>query len=439
MTAGPPRPARRLSTWAATALVVSQVVGVGIFLTPATMMRTVGSTQTALLIWLVMGVLSIAGALCYAELTTRFPTAGGGYVFLREGFGARCAFVFGWMALLVMDPGITAALAIGLAQYLLAAVEGPAAVVPAVAVGAAVAFGALTLSGLQASAAVLRWTAAAKLAIVGILLAAAALRAGEPLAGGAGPAPAGVPGLEALAASVIAAFFAFGGWWELGRMSGEVESPRRTMPRALVGGLALVTVIYAAVSVAYVLGTSGAVEGTDEAFVAAVGAALFGSAAGRLLAVMVVVAVSGSLAATLLSSPRMYLAMARDGLFPARFARFDEQRGTSATLTAIQVGLACVLILLGTFEQILGYFVPVTIFFLGLSAAAILVLPRPGGDAAVFRAPLHPLPIALFLLLIGSVLVLFIAGQPLQTLMGASVAVLGVPISLLVIRRNPAA
>ena len=417
-------------------MVVSQVVGVGIFLTPATMMRTVGSTGAALTIWIVMGVLSIAGALCYAELTTRFPTAGGGYVFLREGFGARSAFVFGWMALLVMDPGITAALAIGLAQYLLAALQAPNALVPAVAIAATIAFGLLTLSGMQASTVVLRWTAVAKLVIVGILLIAAAARAGDPMTEDVGEPRAMPPGMEALAASVIAAFFAFGGWWELGRMSGDVESPRRTMPRALVGGLILVTAIYAAVSIAYVLGTSGTIAGSDEAFVAAVGAALFGSTAGRLLAVMVVVAVSGSLAATLLASPRMYLAMARDGLFPARLARFDERRGTAPMLTIIQMALACVLIVLGTFEQILGYFVPVTVFFLGLSAAAIVVLPRPDDDVHVFRAPLHPLPILLFLLLVGSVLVLFIVGQPLQTLLGASVAVLGLPLSFLVVKRN---
>ncbi len=421
-------------------MVVTQVVGVGILLTPATMMRTVGSTKTALAIWAVMGALSIAGALCYAELTTRFPKAGGGYVFLREAFGRRCAFVFGWMALPVMDPGITAALGIGLAQYLLATLGMAPMYVPVAAVVVTIAFGLLTLAGLSASARVLRWTAAAKLAIVAILLGAAALRAGGSDAADASVVAAtGTVSVGALAASVIAAFFAFGGWWELGRMSEEVESPRRTMPRALVGGLGIVTAIYALISVAYVLVSPGRVEGTDDAFVAAIGAALFGNTAGRLLAGMVVVAVAGSLAATLLAAPRMYLAMARDGLFPARLARFDEARGVSPAATLIQVALACLLIVLGSFDQILGYFVPVTVFFLGLSAAAVLVLPRPADDSRTFRAPLHPLPIVLFLLLILSVLALFAAGQPMQTLLGAAVAALGVPVSFLVLKRGAAA
>ena len=418
-------------------MVVSQVVGVGIFLTPATMMRTVGTTGLALAIWVVIGTLSIAGAFCYAELTTRFPTAGGGYVFLREAFGSRSAFVFGWMALLVMDPGITAALGIGLAQYLLAALGGGPALVSVVAIAVTVAFGLFTLAGIGASATVLRWTAIAKLAIVAILVGVAAIRAWRPAPDGVDElAGSGAVGMDALAASVIAAFFAFGGWWELGRMSEEVESPRRTMPRALIGGLTLVTIIYASITVAYVLIAPGHVEGTDEAFVAAVGAAIFGDAAGRLLAVMVVIAVAGSLAATLLGAPRMYLALSRDGLFPARLARFDERRGTAPILTLIQVTLACLLILLGSFEQILGYFVPVTIFFLALSAAAILRLPRPEATSQVFRAPLHPLPILLFLLLIVSVLALFIVGQPAQTLLGAAVAAAGVPISFVVLPRG---
>ncbi|MQA31263.1 MAG: amino acid permease, partial [Luteitalea sp.] len=418
--------------------VVSQVVGVGIFLTPATMMRTLGSTGAALGIWAVMGALSIAGALCYAELTTRFPKAGGGYIFLRQAFGARSAFVFGWMALLVTDPGITAALGIGIAQYLLAALEASPTLVPVVAVAATIAFGLLALAGIAASATVLRWTAIAKLTIVAILVGAAALQAGSPAPVDTGAVSlGGAVGIEAFATSLIAAFFAFGGWWELGRMSEEVESPQRTMPRALIGGLVLVTAIYAAVSVAYALSAPARVGGTDEAFVAAVGAALFGDAAGRLLAMMVVVAVSGSLVATLLAAPRMYLAMSRDGLFPPRLVRFDERRGASPAATLIQVSLACLLIALGSFDQILGYFVPVTIFFLALSAAAVLRLPRPAADGSAFRVPLHPLPILLFLFLIASVLALFMIGQPIQTLLGAAVAAIGVPISFLVLPRRP--
>ena len=435
---GQPR-VRHLGTWAATAMVVTEVVGVGIFLTPATMMRNLGSIWAALGVWATMGVLTAAGALCYAELATRFPKAGGGYVFLREAFGPRYAFVYGWMALLVMDPGLAAALSIGLARYLLVTFDGSPHLVPAVAIACIAGFGLLTLLGLNVSARVMRWTAIAKLAIVAVLIGAGAVRAatsGVPTASQGSAFEAFGPG--ALAATIIAAFFAFGGWWEVGRMSEEVESPRRTMPRALIGGVAIVAVMYALVSVAFMLTTSAGVTGSDEAFVSMVGAVLFGDLAGRLLSAMVVIAVGGSLAAVLLGAPRIYLAMARDGLFPRRLAAFDATRGTSPGGTLIQLSLACILILLGTFDEILGYFVPGAVFFLGLSAAAVLKLPRPKPNEPIFRAPLHPLPIAVFLVLIVGVLILFVVGQPKQTLLGAAVVALGVPLSWLVVPRRRA-
>jgi len=125
----------RLGIWGATAMIVAEVVGVGIFLTPAAMMRALGTLERALALWGAMGALTFAGALCYAELSTRFPRAGGTYVFLEEAFGRRCAFVYGWMSLLVVDPGLTAALGIGGAQYLIAVTGVPPGLQSAVAIG----------------------------------------------------------------------------------------------------------------------------------------------------------------------------------------------------------------------------------------------------------------------------------------------------------------
>src|SRR4030095_646523 len=146
---------------------------------------------------------------------------------------------------------------------------------------------------------------------------------------------------------------------------------------------------------------------TDDAFVVALGSALFGNASGGFLAAAVVIAVAGSLAAVLLGAPRVYLAMARSGVFPARLVQFNPRRQSAPLATLVQVTLACVLVTLGTFDQILGYFVPAAVFFLGLSAAAILVLPRPRDAATVFRAPAHPLPIIVFLVLVAVIVVLF--------------------------------
>jgi APA family basic amino acid/polyamine antiporter len=185
------------------------------------------------------------------------------------------------------------------------------------------------------------------------------------------------------------------------------------------------------------IGVTGAMPESDQAFVSIVGAHLFGAAGGRLLAAMVVVAVTGSLAATLLGAPRLYVAMARDGVFPERLARMNAGRGSVPGSTLVQVVLASALVALGTFNDILGYFIPCAVFFLGLSAIAILILPRPPSDERVFETPCHPLPIALFLILVVALLVLFAVGQPRQTLLGALVVALGVPASWLVVRLSP--
>jgi APA family basic amino acid/polyamine antiporter len=426
---------RRFGVWGAMAMIVAEVMGVGIFLTPAQMTRTLGSTEWVLGTWVVMGLLSAAGALCYAELGTRFPEAGGGYVYLREGFGRRTAFVYGWMSLLVMDPGLTAALGVGLATYLLVLFDAPSSLVPVVAIAAIVVLAIISVTGVENSARVLRWTAVAKLATIALLIVAAL--------GGGGDAPSGsvatttgAPAIPLIAGALMAAFFAFGGWWDLGKMSEEIVEPRRTLPAALLGGIVVVTVVYAGLSIAFMRVTQGSQPATDDAFVAAVGAELFGARAAQLLAAAVIIAVAGSLAAVLLGAPRVYLAMARGGVFPPGLVRFDQRRQAAPRATLIQVTLACVLVALGTFDQILGYFIPVVVFFLGMSAAALLRLPRPPDDGRVFRAPWHPVPVIVFLLLVAAMVVMFAYGRTLQTLIGAGVALLGVPVSWVVIKRS---
>jgi APA family basic amino acid/polyamine antiporter len=425
---------RRFGVWAALAMIVAEVMGVGIFLIPAQMSRTLGSAEWVVGVWALMGLLSVAGALCYAELGTRFPEAGGGYVYLREAFGDRCAFVYGWMLLLVLDPGLTAALGVGLATYLVVLLEAPASVTPVVAVGAIVVLAGVSMLGVESSARVMRWTVIAKLVTIAVLLVAVLVR-GDPRAGDPSTLAA-TPSMPLLAGALMGAFFAFGGWWDLGKMAEEVVEPRRTLPIALVGGVGIVTLVYAGLSVAFLRLMEGGRPATDDAFVGTLGSALFGSDAGNLLAAAVVIVVAGSLTAILLGAPRVYLAMARAGVFPASLVRFDARRQAAPRATLIQVALACLLVLLGTFDQILGYLVPAAVFFTGLSAAAILKLPRPPDDGRVFRAPWHPLPIIVFLLLIVVMVALFAVGRPLQTLISAAVIAVGIPVSFVVIKNQ---
>ena len=197
----------------------------------------------------------------------------------------------------------------------------------------------------------------------------------------------------------------------------------------------VVTLVYAGLSIAFMRVLHGAAPATDDAFVVALGSALFGAAAGRFLAAAVVIAVAGSLAAILLGAPRVYLAMARSGVFPASLVRFHPTRQSAPLATLVQVVLACVLVMLGTFDQIIGYFVPAVVFFLGLSAGAIFVVPRTR-DEGVFRAPTHPIPIIVFLVLVAVIVTLFAVARPMQTLTSAIVIALGIPVGWIIARRR---
>ncbi|HVH08936.1 MAG TPA: amino acid permease, partial [Gemmatimonadales bacterium] len=160
---------RQLGLGAVTALVIGEVVGVGIFLTPASMARSLGSPFWLFVVWLVMGTMALSGALCYGELAARFPEAGGGYVYLRRTYGPAVAFLYGWKCLLVMDPGITAALAAGLASYLGYMTSLSGAELKLAAVGVILALAAVSIAGVRLGAWVMQWLTAFKLGALGLI------------------------------------------------------------------------------------------------------------------------------------------------------------------------------------------------------------------------------------------------------------------------------
>ena len=246
---------RQLGVGAVTALVIGQVIAVGIFLTPASMARSLGSPAWLLAVWLVTGGMALTGALCYGELAARFPEAGGGYVYIREAYGPRLAFLYGWKCLLVMDPGITAALATGLASYVGYVAPLSPGAHKTVAVAAIAMLAMVSIAGVRLGARLIEWLTALKIAaLLFIAVMAVALGAGDwsnfvPLvAQHAGSDP--LPG--ALAPAFVGAFFAFGGWWEIGKLAGEARDPARTLPRALAIGVSVVTLVYVLSSAMFV-------------------------------------------------------------------------------------------------------------------------------------------------------------------------------------------
>jgi APA family basic amino acid/polyamine antiporter len=419
---------RTLGLDSAAALVVGEVIGVGIFLTPAGMTKSLGSPFWVLVVWLSVGATVFCGALCYGELATRFPEAGGGYLYLREAWGPGVAFLYGWKSLLIMDPGLTAALGAGLGRYAAALTPMGNAGQKGVAIAAILLLALISALGARIAGGVIRCLAGLKLLLLGAIIAwgFASHRGSwsnfhpwmEPRAGSA-------PLVAGLAGGIVAAFFSFGGFWDVAKIGGEVRNPARTMPRALALGVGIATVVYVLTSAAFIYLVPIEAVGSGSAFAAQAGAALFGAGGGRVFAGVVLVAVAGSLAAVLITAPRVYLAMARDGLFPASMGRLHPRFGTPVRAIVLQAALACIAVALASFDAIVAWFIFVTIGFVALTVAGLFRLPVPPKGA---RVPWYPVTPLAFLALLATLLALLAAGRPFEAALGTAVVALGYPV-----------
>ena len=369
---------RLLGLSSAIAIVTGESIALGIFLTPAAMAKSLGSPLLLAAVWCGMALMAVCGALCYSELAVRFPQSGGEYVYLREGYGERAAFLYGWMSAAVMDPGLAAALSFGAGAYVAALIplsHRLAVLMPALIllVLAAINYLGTRLSG--------RVMTSANLIKIFVLLALVVWTffSGHGSAGNLFPLAQRRIGSEALvpaiASAVINAFFSFGGWWEAGKLAGEIKDPEKNLPRAFTGGVILVAAVYVFISFAflYVVPLGNIVSNT--AFVTQFGSALFGSAGGRVLSGCVVLSVLGGLMTLTMVSPRVYYAMAHDGAFFPAFGKLS-RFGSPAYGILLQTTLGIVLLTFGAFDRILAYIIFSAVVFLGLSAASLFRLKR---------------------------------------------------------------
>ncbi len=423
--------AREIGLFGATMLVMGGIVGSGIFINPYVVARQLGTPALVLGAWVFGGLVAVAGALVYAELAALRPAVGGQYAYLREAFHPRVAFVYGWVLLLVSQSGGMAAVAVTFARYLheLAAVplaDGTVAVLALAVLTAVNAFGVRSGNGLQSTLMVLKIVAIAGLVAVGAACFDGSRAPLTPLL----DRPASLDLLTAFGAALVPVLFAYGGWQTSGFVMGELRQPRRDMPRALLLGVAGVVVLYLAVNLVCLRALSAPGLAASRAPATDVMRSALGERGARLIALGIVLSTFGFLSQGILTAPRVYYAMARDGVFFRAVGRLHPRTRVPVLAIALQGAAAAVIALTGRYEQILNYVVSVDFISFGLTGAALFVYRR-RGERSGFRVPLHPWTTAFFVLSCWLVVAATVYRYPGESAIGLAVLAVGLPVSWL--------
>src|SRR5277367_5155299 len=416
---------RQMGLAATIAVVTGESIALGIFLTPAAMARSLGSPVLLAAVWCGMGLMTMCGALCYSELAVRFPVTGGEYVYLREGFGGRVAFLYGWMSAAVMDPGLAAALAVGATPYVLALFGFSVRVQWIIPVVILVGLAVLNYVGTNLSRRLMATANILKIVVL-VCLVGWAWISGHGTVAHLMPLTERRAGSESIFAAVagatVSAFFSFGGWWEAGKVAGEVRDPKRNLPLAFTCGVLLVTAVYLLVSFAFLSVVPLERIVSNTAFVAQFGQALFGSAGGKILSACVLLSVAGGLLAFTMAAPRVYYAMAKDGAFFAPFGRLHPRFGTPANAVLLQTSLALLVLTFGAFNRILSFIIFSAVCFLALSATSLFRLREP------VRRWWFPAALVVFLAGCFAINLMILMHDPVPALIGLAIVLCGEPV-----------
>src|SRR5918999_662962 len=374
--------ARRLNAFDATMLVMGGIVGAGIFVSPHVVARHVQSPALILGAWGVGGGIALIGAFIYAELAALRPAVGGVYAYIRDAFHPGAAFLYGWTLLLVVQSGGMAAVAVTFARYF-NELTGAAAPEHAIAVAALALLTAINCAGVRAGSnvqsALMVTKIVAILALVTIGWVAGDAGGGQESGGGEVTSTASPPALRSppasFAAALVPVLFAYGGWQTASFVAGELKDPRRDLPRGLLVGISGVVVLYLAVNAVCLraLGPAGLAATPTPA--SAVMRAALGDLGARLIAAAIAISTIGFLSQSMLTAPRVYYAMARDGVFFTRVGSLDPRTRAPAAAIVLQGTVAAILAFL-PYERILNSVFAIDAVFFGLTGAALLVFRR---------------------------------------------------------------
>ncbi len=431
MPVPPARYARRLGLGSATLLVVGGIIGSGVFLNPAVVAQRVGTAPLTLVAWGLGAVIAILGAFIFAELGARLPAVGGGYAYLREAFGPLPAFLYGWALLLAIASGAIAAVAVTCASYLARLVGLPDAVVRPLALGLIAVVSVVNAMGVAPGVRLQNLFTIGKLAAIALLVVVG-------LGGATGDAPSVtlaassapdglVATLRALATALVPVLFAYGGWQQTNFVAEEMVDPRRDLPRALVLGVCIVAAAYLSANLAYLraLGVDGlAASGAPAA--EAMGR-IVGDVGRALIGVGIAVSTFGFLNVVVLVTPRVYQAMASDGVFFRALASLHPRTRTPVAAIALQAAWAGTLVLSGGYGDLLDWVTFADWIFFGATAATLFVFRR-REPAASAPAPFHPWSTAGFILAALAVVVGAVLSNPGNAWRGTLMLAAGVPV-----------
>ncbi len=410
-------------------IVVGTVIGSGIFLTPGGVVRAAGSGGVALAAWIVGGILSLLGALTFAELGASNPDSGGMYAYLRDAFGPLLAFLYGWTMFLVIGSGSLATLGAAFPRYVSVFVPLSPAAANGVAVLMIAAVTALNVRGTRRSADVQGVATALKAGVIVLLaLVLIAMSAGRTRHDVWWPERVSVSTVSGAVTGMIGVLWAYEGWQYVTFSAGETVEPQRIFGRGIVIGTALLIGIYVLANVGYfsVLGVDGVAASSRVATDAA--NAVLGPVAGKVLAGVILVSIFSAANGLTLTLPRLFFAMANDRVFFAKLATVHPRFGTPAAAILGTAAWSAVLVLSGSFEQLLTYVVFMSWLWFALAALAIFAYRRRAPDAPrPFSTPCYPLTPLLFIAAALVIVVNTIVAQPMQSIVGLGFALLGVP------------
>ena len=421
-----PKLARRLGLFDATMLVMGGIIGSGIFMNPAVVAQQVHTPALILGAWLAGGAIGLMGAFIWAELAATLPEVGGQYAYLRQAFHPLLGFLYGWVLLLVIETGGMAAVAITFARYFLELTQlhAPDWLVAASALAILTVINCLGVrSGgrTQSILMLLKIFAIGGLIVLGFLVHPATQQIESPAHSS----------LTDFGAALIPVLFAYGGWQTANFIAAEMREPRRDLPRALLLGVAGVITLYLLVNVVCVraLGAQGLAQTLTPA--TAIARAAVGSIGARFIAAAIAVSTLGFLSQSILTAPRVYYAMASDGLFFPTVAWISPRTHVPIVAIVLQSIWTIVIALTGRYEQILNYVVSMDFIFFGLTACTLFVFRRRlanDSNPATARVPGHPFTTIVFIAACWLVVANTIYRYPANTLIGMAILIAGVPV-----------